>query len=315
MDYFFTIKNIINFFLFCSNFIQLHILFFFYARMTISAFILKKNWINLFYSFNVLSNNKLTVFYNNTFFWQSQNVLFKPIVWFYFFFNMYKYFFKRKHITINTLFKLHKFNEHFYNFRSVTYFLYSFTSKTLSTISNFFYFLLTFFLKFITFKLNIKCVLLFKYLTLKKQSSYFKLINWFVKKYKFLINKTSNFFFYDFLNVILFFFISKDSCFFTKWLKTTLEGINFKMHKFFIYFLSLFFNNFFFYFANRFKLVGFILQVCGKISLGGNSKKKKHLITIGKSSLNTLSGKLSFFNECVWTQTGTLGLTVFLFYV
>ena len=96
--------------------------------------------------------------------------------------------------------------------------------------------------------------------------------------------------------------------------KKILRKENFKRHKKLI--------NFFFYVIFRLyrsirfhKLVkGIVFEVKGKIGVGGNSKTRKKVLYCGNCSLTKKSEKLNYKYTNVITQTGTLGLKLFISY-
>jgi hypothetical protein len=64
-----------------------------------------------------------------------------------------------------------------------------------------------------------------------------------------------------------------------------------------------------------FKCVGFFLKIRGKIGVGGNSKKRRYSIKIGRCSLTTKSLKFNLYSGSIRTLVGSLGLNLAIFYV
>jgi hypothetical protein len=56
------------------------------------------------------------------------------------------------------------------------------------------------------------------------------------------------------------------------------------------------------------------LKVRGKIGVGGNSKKKKYLIKLGKHSLTNKKLLFSVYRGKIRTLVGVMGFTISLFY-
>ena len=89
---------------------------------------------------------------------------------------------------------------------------------------------------------------------------------------------------------------------------------NFKRHK------KL--TNFFFYIIfrlyravqNNNYIKGLVFEIKGKIGVGGDSKTRKKMLYCGNCSLTKKSEKLNYKYINVNTQTGTLGLKLFISY-
>lgn len=63
-----------------------------------------------------------------------------------------------------------------------------------------------------------------------------------------------------------------------------------------------------------FKCCGFYLKIKGKIGVGGNSKKKRYLVRVGRHSLTTKNLKFNNHIGIIRTLVGTLGVKITLFY-
>jgi ribosomal protein S3 len=63
-----------------------------------------------------------------------------------------------------------------------------------------------------------------------------------------------------------------------------------------------------------FKCLGLKISIRGKISVGGNSKKKRYNLALGTNSLGKKKLKISYANGLIKTTTGVLGLNILLFY-
>lgn len=114
------------------------------------------------------------------------------------------------------------------------------------------------------------------------------------------------------LKFFLFFFYYADSCIFTSWLKQLCEGSSLKNHRAIFTFLKFFLSFFFKKFYSIFTLRGFYLQIKGKISSGGNSKKRRSVIKAGSYNLSDNSLRISYSKAYIRTFSGVLGV---LFYV
>jgi len=65
---------------------------------------------------------------------------------------------------------------------------------------------------------------------------------------------------------------------------------------------------------NFFNVLGLLLQIKGKIGLGGNSKKKRFKLLSGKLKLNNKYLKLSYDSTNCRTDSGSLGIKYLITY-
>ena len=108
--------------------------------------------------------------------------------------------------------------------------------------------------------------------------------------------------------------ITKDVSLFKNWFKDFLESVFYKYHKKIFYLLKWFFSTYFYYFRASFNVLGIFMQVKGKISLGGNAKKKKLIMKEGLTSYTNKQLRLSSSFFQVRTSSGTLGISFAIFY-
>ncbi len=118
----------------------------------------------------------------------------------------------------------------------------------------------------------------------------------------------------NFIKVIIITLLSKDSTLFVNWLKFFLEILYYKNHKKFFVLLKYVYFFFFKYLKFFFKIKGLKFNVKGKISLGGNSKKKKQSFLLGNFSLTNKSTFINFNKTHVNTLSGVLGIFFFIFF-
>lgn len=109
-------------------------------------------------------------------------------------------------------------------------------------------------------------------------------------------------------------FLKKDIKFFELWLVRFLERVPFKFHKNFLFLLNKFLKEFFYLFKNLFLVRGLKIDVRGKVSAGGNSKKRHYLIKYGELSFSKKKNRISYGQNIVQTPTGVLGLEFILVY-
>lgn len=109
-------------------------------------------------------------------------------------------------------------------------------------------------------------------------------------------------------------FLRKDIKFFEFWLVRFLESIPFKLHKSFLFLFDKFLKSFFKLFKNVFLVKGLKVDLRGKVSAAGNSKKRHYLIKYGDYSFSKKKNKISYAQNIVRTPTGVLGLELVLVY-
>lgn len=143
-----------------------------------------------------------------------------------------------------------------------------------------------------------------------------KYLNWLIINIKKNNISTMHLFINDqnFLKTIILTLISKDTTLFTNWLKYFFEILYYKNHKKFIILLKYIFFFFFKYLKNYLKFKGLKFSIKGKISLGGNSKKKKQSFFFGKFSLTKKKILVNFNKNYINTLSGMLGFYFFIFF-
>lgn len=179
-------------------------------------------------------------------------------------------------------------------------------------------YLLTFFYSFLTS--YAECLLFSKVAIRIKNCSFglrnnMLLINWIAARALPRFRKfCRTFFFFEFLDILILSFIKKDIKFFEYWFVRFFEGIQFKFHKSFLFLFNKFLKEFFPVFRRIFLVRGFKLDVRGKVSVAGNSKKRHYLIKYGELSFSKKNNKISYAQNIVRTPTGVLGLEFVLVY-
>lgn len=84
----------------------------------------------------------------------------------------------------------------------------------------------------------------------------------------------------NFIRITLVFLCTKDIEIFSKVLVKIMNSMHYKNHRRFLYYLKLFISKSMHYFFNILKFEGFFFYLSGKISGGGNSKKKTMLYVV-----------------------------------
>lgn len=118
----------------------------------------------------------------------------------------------------------------------------------------------------------------------------------------------------NFIRITLIFLCTKDIEIFSKVLVKIMDSMHYKNHRRFLYYLKLFISKSMHYFFNILKFEGFFFYLSGKISGGGNSKKKNYAIRCGKYSLTNKMLKLKFKKGLIHTKTGVLGYKLMISY-
>ena len=122
------------------------------------------------------------------------------------------------------------------------------------------------------------------------------------------------FFFNDFISVLSITFLQRNISIFVRWLMRFMKKIRIKLHKRFLFLLRLYFTRLFKLYSKGLKYKGFKLQIKGKISVAGSSKKRIFKMSQGLCSLTTKNSRVSYYNNIIRTYTGALGIKAFLFY-
>lgn len=122
------------------------------------------------------------------------------------------------------------------------------------------------------------------------------------------------FFFNDFISVLSITFLQRNIFIFVRWLMRFMKKIRIKLHKRFLFLLKLYFTRLFKLYSKGLKYKGFKLQIKGKISVAGSSKKRIFKMSQGLCSLTTKNSRVSYYNNIIRTYTGALGIKAFLFY-
>jgi hypothetical protein len=93
-----------------------------------------------------------------------------------------------------------------------------------------------------------------------------------------------------------------------------MENLYYKNHKKFLVFLKNIFFFLFKYLNSFFNIKGLKFLIKGKISLGGNSKKKKFNLKMGNFSLTSKNSFINYEKDFIKTISGTLGYSFFIFF-
>nr|YP_740775.1 Ymf64 [Tetrahymena paravorax]ABI51684.1 Ymf64 [Tetrahymena paravorax] len=147
----------------------------------------------------------------------------------------------------------------------------------------------------------------------KKRSMYLKIIRRRLRRMRKML-RAAKISLRSFIRISLIFLYTKDIDIFSKLLLKIMNSMHYKNHRRFLYYLKLFISKSMNYFFDIIKFNGFFFYLSGKISGGGNSKKKNYAIRCGKYSLTNKMLKLKFKKGLIYTKTGVLGYKIMISY-
>ena len=192
---------------------------------------------------------------------------------------------------------------HFYTFK---------TKNRLNKKRNFFFF--NFLSKFFgdKFKEN---VVISIFSTKKLEKKFNSFLKFYKKKIKFYL---SRFFFkfncFEFLKLFFLCLKLRDLSSLSLYIKALLEKIQIKFHKTFLKKFELFLSFFFYKIKKKLRIKGFYMDLRGKVSVVGNSKKRHLCIKLGVFSRSRKNLKFFFIKNQINTTTGVLGASYLLSY-
>jgi len=105
---------------------------------------------------------------------------------------------------------------------------------------------------------------------------------------------------------------TKDTVLLKNGLKAILEKLHFKDQKKFLYTMKQVIRVLFSSYYSVLNCSGIMLQIKGKIGVGGASKKRKYTIKFGRFSFSQKSQKLTYSQEIIKTYAGVLGFELYL---
>ena len=116
------------------------------------------------------------------------------------------------------------------------------------------------------------------------------------------------------IGVIYYSLLLKDSSMFANFFKKILENINNKLHKKLLMGLKKLIKDIYKPVFHLLGILGIFLNLKGKIGVSGNAKKKRYYFYSGKHSITSRVAKMDLKFLPVWTFTGALGFTFFIFF-
>ena len=118
-----------------------------------------------------------------------------------------------------------------------------------------------------------------------------------------------------FFFLIYFAFKWVDFSWFFPYLQIILLKLNIFKHKLFFSFLFNFFYSHFYFILSKLKLVGFFFNLKGKLGVAGNSRKRRLFLNFGFTAHFNFKYKVYYKQVVLKTITGSVGCSVWLFYV
>lgn len=116
------------------------------------------------------------------------------------------------------------------------------------------------------------------------------------------------------IGILYYSFLLKDSSIFVNFFKKILEKANIKLHKKIFLGLKKLIKDLFKPIFNHLGLLGLFFNIKGKIGVSGNAKKRRYFFFFGKHSITTRTIRIDHKFVSVWTFTGALGFTFYLFF-
>jgi len=116
------------------------------------------------------------------------------------------------------------------------------------------------------------------------------------------------------VGILYYSILLKDASIFANFLKKIFEKTNIKLHKKILLGLKKLIKEVFKPLFNYLNLVGLLFNIKGKIGVSGNAKKRRYFFYFGGHSLTTRTLKVDLKFLPIWTFTGTMGFTFYLFF-
>ena len=116
------------------------------------------------------------------------------------------------------------------------------------------------------------------------------------------------------IGILYYSLLLKDSNILVVFLKRVLERLNVKLHKKVFLGIKKLIKDFFKPLFNFLGVLGILFNIKGKIGVSGNAKKRRYYFYVGKHSLTKKTIRVDLKHLPVWTFTGTLGFSFFIFF-
>lgn len=116
------------------------------------------------------------------------------------------------------------------------------------------------------------------------------------------------------MGILYYAFLLKDASIFSNFFRKVLEKLNLKKHKKVFLGLRKIIKDFFRPLFAYLGVLGVFFNIKGKIGVSGNAKKRRYFFYFGKHGISKKTNKIDLKFTPVWTNTGTLGFTFFIFF-
>jgi len=118
----------------------------------------------------------------------------------------------------------------------------------------------------------------------------------------------------EIFGILYYTLLLKDGTFFVNFFKKVLERTKLKLHKKALIGLRKLLGKFFNAYHKCFNLLGLFFNIKGKLGVTGNAKKRRYFFYFGWHNITKRTLRIDLKHVSVWTQTGTLGFTFYLFF-
>ena len=122
------------------------------------------------------------------------------------------------------------------------------------------------------------------------------------------------FFYKDLSSAFTIGLVQKNAYFLLLWLSKLMQRLPSRLHRKFLYYLSIFLSRVEQLNHNPGSYLGLRFSISGKISVTGNAKTRTRHLRIGKTGLSSKELKMSFSQRQIRTLTGVLGIRCYIFY-
>jgi hypothetical protein len=122
------------------------------------------------------------------------------------------------------------------------------------------------------------------------------------------------FFLNEFLDLFYMFLKIKDSTILIDYIQRIIDSLSIWDHKKFFSFIFNLFKEHFYPLFPLLNVIGLKLVVKGKVSVTGNSRKRSIRLLLGRTSISPFLNSVNYSNKILNTNTGVLGLQVWLIY-
>lgn len=129
------------------------------------------------------------------------------------------------------------------------------------------------------------------------------------------LNVISNLLLDQLINIIILTIFYKDPQVFIQWVKYNMRLIFFKKQNNFITLIGNLFKIIFLRYGIIKNFIGYKIIIKGKLNKIGNVRKKKIILSGGKSTLSNINYRSDYMNDTIFTVTGVIGIKIIINYI